>query len=293
MRAVAASTPASAAAAARRLAQLSGRRVDAHPTVEDLVTREDLDAIAICTPAATHERYLALALHARLHVLCEKPLIWGAQASDAPRVRDISSAFADRDLYLQVITQWPQLLADVAALPDVPPLDRVTSFAMRMEPPVHGRDMLREALPHPASVLTALGADGSIDGVEARWRDDAYVELSATVSRRDGAPLAVTITLATEPTQPRTSSMTLDDARVDRLVLSMDPYRLGLRGPNGVTAGVADPLERCVAAFVRTASGGAGTTAVDDLSVGASLLDALARAGGIGHCAGGAARLAR
>ena len=43
-----------------------------------LLANEQLDALAILSPAETHERYLeARARGAASHVLCEKPLLWG------------------------------------------------------------------------------------------------------------------------------------------------------------------------------------------------------------------------
>lgn len=63
-------------ATARREAFLSacprGRWYD---TVSDLLAGETLDFVDICTPPGSHAALIEQALNARLHILCEKPLI--------------------------------------------------------------------------------------------------------------------------------------------------------------------------------------------------------------------------
>jgi predicted dehydrogenase len=64
------------AAPARREAFLAacpdGRWCDA---IDDLLDRETLDFVDICTPPGSHARLIGRALDAGLHVLCEKPLV--------------------------------------------------------------------------------------------------------------------------------------------------------------------------------------------------------------------------
>jgi hypothetical protein len=56
-----------------------------HLELASLLGEERLDALAILSPAETHERHLEAALEAGLHVLCEKPLLWGRAESRPPR----------------------------------------------------------------------------------------------------------------------------------------------------------------------------------------------------------------
>jgi len=44
-------------------------------TVDELLSDETLDFVDICTPPSTHAALIKRALEARLHVLCEKPLV--------------------------------------------------------------------------------------------------------------------------------------------------------------------------------------------------------------------------
>lgn len=77
--AVASSTPARAADAARRL---GAARSEADAAA--LIAASDIDIVHVCTPNATHADYALAALAAGRHVVCEKPL--ATTAADARRL---------------------------------------------------------------------------------------------------------------------------------------------------------------------------------------------------------------
>src|SRR4029077_10925240 len=54
----------------------------------DLFERDDIDAIDVCTPSATHFELAWAALEAGKHVLCEKPVAYDFR--DPPRARDLA-----------------------------------------------------------------------------------------------------------------------------------------------------------------------------------------------------------
>src|SRR5439155_26499968 len=47
--------------------------------LDDLIAETPVDALVVATPRETHLEWLERALDARLHVLCEKPLVWGGE----------------------------------------------------------------------------------------------------------------------------------------------------------------------------------------------------------------------
>jgi UDP-N-acetyl-2-amino-2-deoxyglucuronate dehydrogenase len=67
-------------AAAGRLAGAYG--CPAVPTVEDLVARDDVDAVAICLPSGLHAEAAVAALEAGKHVIIEKPIDITLAAAD-------------------------------------------------------------------------------------------------------------------------------------------------------------------------------------------------------------------
>ena len=120
----------------------------------ELLAREKPDALAILSPSETHERYLEAALEARVHVLCEKPLLWDGPGL-ARRAAQLAERFAAAGLLLRESCQWPYTLPAYRALHSgVGPL---RSFAMRLSPAAREpRQMLGDALSHPLSLLQAL-----------------------------------------------------------------------------------------------------------------------------------------
>ncbi len=54
-----------------------------HATVDDLLAREQLDVIDLCTPPFTHLALIEQALAAGMHVICEKPLVGSLADADA------------------------------------------------------------------------------------------------------------------------------------------------------------------------------------------------------------------
>ena len=58
---------------AQSLADRVGR-VDVHTDLDELLARDDIDAVAVATPARTHHPVVLAALRAGKHVLVEKPL---------------------------------------------------------------------------------------------------------------------------------------------------------------------------------------------------------------------------
>jgi predicted dehydrogenase len=142
----------------------------------ELLAREKPDALAILSPSETHERYLEAALEARVHVLCEKPLLWNG-AGLARRAALLAERFAATGLLLRESCQWPYTLAAYRALhPGVGP---PRSFAMRLSPASHEpRQMLGDALSHPLSLLQALA------GVAARVEEVALAARPGEVELR-------------------------------------------------------------------------------------------------------------
>jgi len=88
----AATSAATRDAASGQLAATCGIEARGYTNVDEMLARERLDALAILSPAETHAAYLESALAAGLHVLCEKPLVWGRPDLAADGARTPSTA---------------------------------------------------------------------------------------------------------------------------------------------------------------------------------------------------------
>jgi len=246
--AVAGTSAASAAEAAGDLETTLGHPLAAAPSVAALL-EGDLHAIAICSPTPTHLELVEAGAARGLHVLCEKPVGWTEDGPDVDRLARAEAALRARGRVLAANAQWPWTLEDFEALE--PGLCRaaVRSFAMRVAPSSPGLAGLCESLPHPASLLAALGCDGEIGDLEV-WnaRDGSHVKLSFEAFREGGPPVEVRLEFEVEARQPRTAWYALDGVRMTRTV-SLDPYAIGF-GVGDRRRQAVDPMQRCVAAFV-------------------------------------------
>jgi predicted dehydrogenase len=72
-----------------------------HETVDDLLYDKALDFVDICTPPSSHASLIKRALDARLHVLCEKPLV--TRVGDAQAV---AAAAAASDRAVHAVHNW-------------------------------------------------------------------------------------------------------------------------------------------------------------------------------------------
>ncbi|MFP3897419.1 MAG: Gfo/Idh/MocA family protein, partial [Anaerolineales bacterium] len=64
---------------------------------KEMLEKEELDAVSVCTPNFAHKEMTLVALEAGLHVLCEKPIAMNVQEG-----REMVEAARKRDLVLQV-----------------------------------------------------------------------------------------------------------------------------------------------------------------------------------------------
>ena len=62
---------------------------DVHTDPDELVTRSDIDAVAISTPPSTHHALSIAALNAGKHVVCEKP--FAMSALEGEQMRDVAA----------------------------------------------------------------------------------------------------------------------------------------------------------------------------------------------------------
>jgi len=239
----------SAASAAGELAERFGIRARPYTSLDELLAKESIDALAILSPAETHERYLRAALDARLHVLCEKPLVWGA-AGFARRGRELVDGFRARGLLLEENCQWPHVLDAFRALHpgwDGSPPGR---FAMLLAPAPRGIEALRDALPHPLSLLQVLCPDPDPHLEAIRFERVSRVPETMRVGFlycAQGARVRCTVDLRADEQVPRPAALEIDGLRAERRIRLPD-YRMELADGER-TVPLPDPLARHLSVF--------------------------------------------
>ncbi len=138
-----------------RARKVIGRRsdVDVVTSVDDLLARTDLDAVAIATPASTHARLAIAALEAGKHVVVEKPIaddLTQAQAMvDVAREHGLVLMCDHTYCYTPVVQKIGEIIAD-GVLGDILFVDSVRINLGLVQPDV---DVFWDLAPHDLSIL--------------------------------------------------------------------------------------------------------------------------------------------
>jgi len=238
-----------AAAAARELEQRFAIRACPYQSLEALLAAESPDALAILSPPESHERFLRAALDARLHALCEKPLVFGPP-DFAARGGRLVDEFRARGLLLEENCQWPHVLDAFRRLHPGAGTAPPRAFAMLLAPAGRGREALRDSLSHPLSLLQAVHHDPL-----ARVDEIAYERVAGAPERlrvrfrfgHGAASVSCQVDLLADDTLPRPAWLELDGRRAERRIRAAD-YRMELAdGTRAVP--LADPLTAHLARF--------------------------------------------
>ena len=252
------STSADSARATRReLAEAFGVEANPYLDLDEMLAGEALDALAILSPAQTHRRYLEAARVAGLHVLCEKPFVWG-EAELSRTTRRIVSEFEAAGLLLRENCLWPYTLPAFEKLHPgalgAPP----RLFEMTLQPANPGVDRLGDSLPHALSLVQALSPgpgrleDPSVLGIRGDVLEIAFSYHTAACRT------AVCIRLRRTDAIPRRVTFAVDGRSARRVV--DDDYRLFFADADRRVA-VEDPLTLLVSDFVCAISAHAGARA--------------------------------
>jgi hypothetical protein len=214
--------------------------LDAHP----------VDALVIASPHATHRAWLDAAIARGLHVLCEKPLVWGGP-SPADEVRHLLELVAARDLVLFENCPWPYALAAFDALHPGTWRDRaVKRFEMELAPSSSApREMLVDAMSHPLSVLQEVASGAVIGPCSWPAAEEGRVEVAFPFGQWAGQLDAI-VRLRTVVEQPRPMAIVIDGRRAERRV-RLDGYDLSFVDGNR-SVPLPDPMAALVRDFVRT-----------------------------------------
>lgn len=127
--------------------------VEVMTSVDELLARDDVDAVAIATPAGTHARLALAALDAGKHVVVEKPI--ASTSADARRMVERAAA-VDRVLmvdhtfcYTSVVLRIRDMIAE-GAIGDLNFVDSVRINLGLVQPDV---DVFWDLAPHDLSIL--------------------------------------------------------------------------------------------------------------------------------------------
>ena len=243
--------------AAQSFAAREGREIRAYDDFDAMLGSEQLDAVAILSPAESHRAYLEAAAAAGLHTLCEKPLVWGEDDLGGLAERVIA-AFDERQRLLFENCQWPYTLPAFESLHPGALVAAPREFEMELQPSSRGRQMLGDCLPHVLSLLQTLvaGDAPALEDLAFSTRDPQAERLEICFRFRNGKRATrVRVSLCAAEALPRSAAYALD-GRWARREVSLPDYRLSFRDRDR-SVDVPDPLGLLVAEFVGAVACGA------------------------------------
>ncbi|MCR4284518.1 MAG: Gfo/Idh/MocA family oxidoreductase [archaeon] len=136
--------------------------------LEELLSKENLDAVSICTPVETHFEFSKKCLNKGLHVLCEKPLLSNERIDLA---KELIALARNKQRVFTVNTQWQSILEEI----EVP--KRINKFNFYSEPGTLGEGFIIDHLPHANSLLVKLMPKGGLSNLsfDISSKEDLFV----------------------------------------------------------------------------------------------------------------------
>ena len=296
------------ATAAADLKRLYDLEVRGYRDVETMLTRETLDAVAICSPQQFHAEQMQAALSHKVHVLCEKPLVFMPGADNVAVARPLVEGFSKAGLILMVNQQWPHTLRAFDQCWPAARATPVTQLEMLLAPAEAGPGMIPNAMPHVLSLLlSCVSSGGRIESLRMERPAAGRLNVQFEYVHAEGRT-SVRTWFVQAARQPRPAGYAINGCTVRRTI-RMSDYAMFLEtggqelseiaggGPDlAATAARAgsdeiiqrvlleDPLRLLLADFISRCRAGETAPGVDPaLLDNVRLLDELYRAAIVGH----------
>tara|TARA_Y100000034_G_scaffold133699_1_gene199922 strand:- start:1850 stop:2758 length:909 start_codon:yes stop_codon:yes gene_type:complete len=215
--------------------------------LEDLLNKEKINAVSICTPPRLHEQQVRRALNENLHVLCEKPFVLSSEYENYPIAKELVYLAKTKNKVLSVNTQW---VSGLEYLKDFN-FKEINSFSMYMEPGLKGLDLLTEGIPHMNSMLIRLLGQGEIKKISFPVKEDEEIKLKFDYKHEKGI-CKVDYNLKFKVDRPRRLEFSINNHKFVREI--GENYQQKLIN-NNKEIKIKDPLEISINKFVKAIQG--------------------------------------
>jgi len=229
--------------------------IEAHPYIDfsEMVKIEKPGAAVIASPSSTHYEYLLKCIDSGLHIFCEKPFIWNDDMDPRKMVEEILGKAFEKKLTIAMNSQWPFSIDLYEAICGKIVIQKSNTFFIGMSPPVPGREMIRESVPHALSLLFCLLGIGKIE--DLNFESNGEREMSIRFGYLfETQACDVFIQLRFQETPPRPFSFGLNDRIVFRS-LDLENYEIFFNY-GGKKMKIIDPLELSVRNFMEAVEKG-------------------------------------
>lgn len=224
--------------------------IEAHPYTDfdEMVRTERPDVVVIASPSSTHYDYLLKSIDSGLHIFCEKPFIWDDHVNILKTVKEIFKKAREKKLTIAMNSQWSFAINDYEKICGKVRIKNRNTFYIKMAPPLPGKEMISESIPHALSLLYCLLGDGEVK--DLNFESGGEREMDIQFIYRFGAKACdIFIRLAYQETQPRDFSFGLNDRVVSRS-LDLENYEIYFNYGNKRLR-IIDPLESSVKNFMK------------------------------------------
>jgi hypothetical protein len=222
-----------------------GIEVKAYSNLSDMLSKEKLEVISVCSPPQMHYEQVRECLEKGLHVLCEKPFVLDENSKGFEKSKELFDIAESKKRVLSVNTQWPSVLKHVNA-------ERIDSFSMSMEPGYEGIDILTDSTSHMNSMLIKLFGIGEVSELKFHEADDKnfVYEFKYNV---DGKKCNAKYELRQNKQRPREVAFSINDKRYSREL--DDNYNMKFVHDTG-EFDIVEPLSISIGMFVSALDGG-------------------------------------
>ena len=229
--------------------------IEAHPYIDfnEMVKIEKPDAAVIASPSSTHYEYLLKCIDSGLHIFCEKPFIWNDAMDPRKMVEGIFGKACEKKLTIAMNSQWPFSVELYEAICGKIVIQKSNTFFIGMSPPLPGREMIRESVPHALSLLYCLLGIGRIEDLNFETNGEREMSIRFGYQSETQA-CDVFIQLRFQETPPRPFSFGLNDRIVFRS-LDLENYEIFFNF-GGRKMRIIDPLELSVKNFMEAVEKG-------------------------------------
>lgn len=211
-----------------------------------MMTSENLDAVAIASPAPTHHAYLRSALEEGLSVLCEKPFLDAGHENIGKELESLFEISRQKGTTVSMNSQWSFCLPFYEEVSGHTNNRDIRCFSIRLSPLCSGPDMILDSVPHGLSILYSILGKGSIVDLSFSPGENA-IEITFIYVSEHG-DCQVSMSLVQERTQPRTFAFGFNDLLVRR-VIDMSTYSIYfILGEKKIC--IPDPLELSIRDFI-------------------------------------------
>ncbi len=257
---------------ATAIAKEFGTHPRAYSDLDTLLEEEKLDAVSICTPPRLHFEQIKQCLNAKLHVLCEKPLVYDGSSDTGPQIEKLFRLAQNQDRILSVNTQWPSVLPVVSQFVD---LSDVKSFSFSSQPGEAGVEMLFDHLPHANSMLVKMIPRGRVADISFEMKSSKAISVSFDY-HADGSVCHVSYLFQFKKERPRDLAFAINDVTFEREIKGGYSQALVV---NGEAVAIEDPFKTSISKFVSAIQGeGAPLVSEREIIENAHLQDALVAA---------------